>query len=153
MLLAIAFAIVASMQDPLNSLPGYLLRRASTASIAELNQKLAVLKLRHADVSLLLLIGANPGITQSEAGRILDIQRANMVPFIARLEAQGLVRRQQVDGRSQGLSLTDMGEDVVRRARGVIDEHEKLLLKKVPSEMRPFVVPILLSLWNGTGDA
>lgn len=141
------------MQDPLTSLPGYLLRRASTASLAELNQKLAVLKLRHSDASLLLLIGSNPGITQSEAGRILDIQRANMVPFIARLEAQGLVRRQQVDGRSQGLSLTSMGEDVMLRARGLIEEYERQLLNKVPSDMRPFVVPILLSLWNGAGDA
>lgn len=141
------------MQDPLTSLPGYLLRRASTASLAELNQKLAVLTLRHSDASLLLLIGSNPGITQSEAGRILDIQRANMVPFIARLEAQGLVRRQQVDGRSQGLSLTSMGEDVMLRARGLIEEYEEQLLNKVPSDMRPFVVPILLSLWNGAGDA
>ncbi len=141
------------MQDPLTSLPGYLLRRASTASLAELNQKLAVLKLRHSDASLLLLIGANPGITQSEAGRTLDIQRANMVPFIARLEAQGLVRRQQVDGRSQGLSLTSVGEDVMLRARGLIEEYEQQLLKKVPADMRPFVVPILLSLWNGAGDA
>lgn len=141
------------MQDPLTSLPGYLLRRASTASLAELNQKLAVLTLRHSDASLLLLIGSNPGITQSEAGRILDIQRANMVPFIARLEAQGLVRRQQVDGRSQGLSLTSMGEDVMLRARGLIEEYERQLLNKVPSDMRPFVVPILLSLWNGAGDA
>lgn len=141
------------MQDPLTSLPGYLLRRASTASLAELNQKLAGLKLRHSDASLLLLIGSNPGITQSEAGRMLDIQRANMVPFIARLETQGFVRRQQVDGRSQGLSLTSMGEDVMLRARNLIEDYEEQLLKRVPSDMRPFVVPILLSLWGGTGDA
>lgn len=151
--MAIAFAIVAAMHDPLTSLPGYLLRRASTASLTELNQKLAVLKLRHSDASLLLLIGSNPGITQSEAGRILDIQRANMVPFIARLEAQELVRRQQVDGRSQGLSLTSVGEDVMLSARNLIEEYERQLLQKVPSDMRPFVVPILLSLWNGAGDA
>ncbi len=74
--------------DPLAKLSGYVLRRASTAAIAELNERLVPLELRHADVAMLMLIESSPGITQSHAGRVLDIQRANMVPFVARLEAR-----------------------------------------------------------------
>jgi DNA-binding MarR family transcriptional regulator len=136
------------MKDPLLSLPGYLLRRASAASLAELNQRLAGLQLRHTDVSLLLLIEANPGITQSDAGRILDVQRANMVPFIARLEAQNLISRRQVDGRSQGLSLTSDGEELTNKARVVIEAYEAELLGRVPAELREHLVPILLALWQ-----
>jgi DNA-binding MarR family transcriptional regulator len=136
------------MKDPLLSLPGYLLRRASAASLAELNGRLAGLQLRHTDVSLLLLIAANPGITQSDAGRILDVQRANMVPFIARLEAQNLISRRQVDGRSQGLSLTSDGEELTNKARVVIEAYEAELLGRVPAELREHLVPILLALWQ-----
>ncbi len=97
------------MKDPLLDLPGYVLRRASAAALAALNERLAPLELRHADVALLMLIEASPGLTQSHAGRILDIQRANMVPFVGRLEGRGIIERRQVDGRSQALDLTGSG--------------------------------------------
>lgn len=136
------------MIDPLSSIPGYLLRRASSASLAALNQQLAPHNLRHSDASLLLLIGANPGMTQSAAGRIVDIQRANMVPIIARFESQNMVVRRKVDGRSQGLSLTAHGEGVLKDVRHVIEAYEADLMAKVAPEMQPFVVPILRSLWQ-----
>ena len=73
------------MKDPLITLCGYLLQRAASGALAELNQRLAPLGLRHAGVAMLMLVETHPGISQSHAGRILDIQRANMVPFVARL--------------------------------------------------------------------
>jgi DNA-binding MarR family transcriptional regulator len=139
------------MNNPLSLLPGYLLRRASSASLAELNQRLLSLNLNHAGASLLLLIAENPGITQSEAGRILGIQRANMVPFIARLEKLELIIRQQADGRSQGLSLSKKGEKVMRQARVVIEGYEQQLLHRVPAELQSYVVPILRALWTDNG--
>ncbi|MBS0397160.1 MAG: MarR family transcriptional regulator, partial [Proteobacteria bacterium] len=54
-------------------LPGYVLKRASTAAMAELNRKLASLHLRHAEVAFLMLLATTPGITQSAAGRLIDI--------------------------------------------------------------------------------
>lgn len=139
------------MDDPLSSLPGYLLRRASTAALAELNQRLADMEINHADASLLILIGRNPGITQSGAGRLLGIKRANMVPLIARNEGRGWLRRTQVDGRSQGLSLSAEGEAIMRRARAVIDAFEERLMGRVPPQLRPHVVPILSHLWGERG--
>ena len=139
------------MDDPLSSLPGYLLRRASTAALTDLNQSLADIDINHADASLLILIGQHPGITQSGAGRVLGIKRANMVPLIARNEARGWLLRTQVDGRSQGLSLSVDGEAVTRRARAVIDAFEARLIERVPPDLRPHVVPILSHLWGKRG--
>jgi DNA-binding MarR family transcriptional regulator len=136
------------MKDPLLKLCGYVLRRASAAAVAELNQRLAPLHVRHADVAMLMLIESRPGITQSQAGRVLDIQRANMVPFIARLERRGVIRRQQVDGRSQALALTSRGRMLLVRARRVVDAHEAALLERVPAQLRPMVLPVLTALWN-----
>ena len=136
------------MKDPLAKLCGYLLQRASAAALADLNLRLAPLGLRHAGVAMLMLIEARPGITQSQAGRILDIQRANMVPFVARLEALGVIRRKRVDGRSQALGLTSRGRVLLERARRVVQAHEGVLLGRVPEELRPVVLPVLMALWS-----
>jgi DNA-binding MarR family transcriptional regulator len=137
------------MKDPLTNLPGYVLRRASAAALAELNELLEPLKLRHADVAFLLLIEATPGISQSDAGRILEIQRANMVPFVSRLERRGLLERTKVDGRSQALRLTAAGRAMLAKARRIIGSFETSLMNRVPEKMRPMVLPILMALWKG----
>ena len=136
------------MKDPLVSLAGYVLRRASALALAELNQRLAPLSLRHADVAMLMLIESSPGITQSHAGRVLDIQRANMAPFVARLEGRGVIERRRVDRRSQALALTRRGRALLGRARRVVAAHEATLLKRVPVKLRPMVLPILMALWD-----
>jgi DNA-binding MarR family transcriptional regulator len=136
------------MKDPLLNLCGYVLRRASLSALAELNDGLAPLKLRHADVAMLMLVQSSPGITQSQAGRILDIERANMVPFVARLEKRGVLERQRLDGRSQALGLTSRGRTLLERAHRVVDAHEALLLRRVPAKLRPMVLPVLLALWQ-----
>jgi DNA-binding MarR family transcriptional regulator len=138
------------LNDALAELPGYVLRRASTAALADLNQRLEPLKLRHAEVAFLLLIGSSPGISQSEAGRILDIQRANMAPFVARLRRRRLVDRTKVDGRSQALRLTSGGRTLLAKARRIVGCFEASLMKRVPERMRPMVLPILMALWKGT---
>jgi hypothetical protein len=53
------------MRDPLPSYPGYALRRAANATAAELAGRLATLFLRQSDVSVLILVGENPGVTAS----------------------------------------------------------------------------------------
>ena len=141
------------MKDPLVTLCGYLLQRAASSALAGLNQRLAPLGLRHAGVALLMLLEARPGITQSQAGRILDIQRANMVPFVARLEGLGVLRRRQVDGRSQALELTSRGRLLLERARRVVAAHEAELLERVPEKLRPMVRPVLMALWQAEAEA
>lgn len=136
------------MKDPLVRLPGYVLRRASAATVAELNQRLQSLDLRHAEAACLLLIDASPGLTQSQIGRLLEIQRSNMVPFVLRLEGRGLIRREKVDGRSQGLILTPSGRSVLAKARKVVEAYESALIRRVPVELRAVVLPILMALWN-----
>lgn len=138
-------------QDPLVRLPGYLLRRASAALLADLNERLAPLKLRHADAAFLLLLQSTPGMSQSDAGRLLDIQRANMVPLVARLEKRGLIDRKRADGRSHALSLSAAGRALARKVGGVVDEVEGALLERVPADLRPMVMPVLLALWGRGG--
>lgn len=141
------------MNDPLANLPGYVLRRASSAALAGLNRRLSALSLRHVDASLLMLLNGQPGITQSEAGRVLDIQRANMVPIVGRLEARGLIDRQRVDGRSQGLYLSAEGEALYTQVMGVIDAYEQTLMEGVPAPLRKQAMAVLHAFWQSAEAA
>lgn len=136
------------MKDPLTGLTGYVLRRAAAAALAELNRRLEPLRLRHAEVAMLMLVAQCPRITQSQAGRVLDIQRANMTPFIGRLERRGVLQRQRVDGRSQRLELTGAGRALLRKASRVVNSHEAALRARVPHRLRAHVLPVLLALWS-----
>lgn len=137
-----------AMRDPLPGFPGYALRRAANATAAELAGRLAALDLRQSDVSALILIGENPGVTASAIGRALDIQRANMVPLLKRLEDAGLIGREPIDGKSQGLELTAVGREKLARARAVVEQFEADLLQRIPPEHRPHLLPALEALWR-----
>lgn len=136
------------MIDPLKSLPGYALRRASVSILAELSKKLIPLELRFTDISVLKLIEANPGISPSALGRVLDIKRANMTPLAARLEERGLIARVPVNGRSHGLTLTASGKMISDQGQAIMDAHEEEIIARVPAEHRPHLLPALTALWG-----
>ncbi|WP_353200622.1 MarR family transcriptional regulator [Sandarakinorhabdus sp.] len=140
------------MDDPLADLPGYVLRRASIATMGRLHRHISAHDLRATEASLILLIGERAGLTQSEAGRILGIKRANMVPLTARLEARGLVERLQLTGRSQELALTTAGKLMQAEVRASVVRHEAEIMARVPEALRPHVMPILTALWGPERD-
>lgn len=108
----------------LDALFGYQLRRASGVVMADLTDRLAPMGLTVVEATLLGTIQAHPGATQSSIGAALGIQRANMAPLIAKLAARGLIDKTRVDGRSQGLSLTQSGLALVEAAQEAVDAHE-----------------------------
>lgn len=135
------------MPDPLLAYPGYSLRRAAAATMAEFSARLAPLGLRFAESSAMMVIEANAGITASHLGRLLDIKRANMVPLIARLEAGGLLCRVPIDGKSHALELTEAGKAKLAEVRQVIEAFEAGLIARVPEEHRAHLKPALDALW------
>jgi DNA-binding MarR family transcriptional regulator len=135
------------MNDPLRNYPGYALRRASAARLADFGQRLAPLGLTFTEASVLMVIAANPGTMLSAMGRILDIQRANMTPLVARLEARGLIDRALIDGRTHGLTLSPQGNALQHQVADVVAAHESALLALVPEPLRPALLPVLHALW------
>ncbi len=134
--------------DPLENYPGYSLRRASAASMAKLARRFSDLDLRPTEATVLMVIEANPNITQSEIGRMLDIASANMAPLVSRLADRDLLERQPVDGRSHGLTLTKSGTLVTENVKATVAEHEEELLARLPVEERKVFLSILRSLWS-----
>jgi DNA-binding MarR family transcriptional regulator len=138
----------ASIDNPLDVLLGYQLRRASAAILADLTHALEEVALTPTEASVLLLIGYNPGITQSEIGRTLAIQRANMAPIAAMLTERGLLARSQADGRSQGLVLKRAGVALADRVRAIIAAHETKFLPELSDEERLALIGVLRRVWG-----
>lgn len=136
------------MRDPLPQYPGYALRRAAHATAAQLAMRLGEIGLRQVDASLLFLVHANPAVTASALGRQLDIQRANMVPLLKRMEDAGWIDRTPIDGKSQGLALTEAGVAITAQARAIVEAFEAELLARVPAEHRAHLLPALDALWR-----
>ena len=132
--------------DPLRALPGYLLRRAASAMMAELSTRLATIDLRISEASVLLLLGARQAMTSSEIGKTLDIQRANMVPLVARLESAGLITRKPIDRKSQAIVLSAEGEARLGQVREITNAFEKDLMGRIPDADRQHFVPALQAL-------
>lgn len=136
--------------DPLACLPGYVLRRAANAMTAELADQLAIIGLRISEASVLLLIGARADMTSAEIGKILDIQRANMVPLLARLEQAGLIARLPLDRKSQAIMLTQkVGLPRLVQVQAIISAFEAALLARIPAAHRDHLLPALHALWDG----
>jgi DNA-binding MarR family transcriptional regulator len=104
--------------------------------------------LRSTEASLVMLIGANPGVRQSELGRVLDIKRANMSPLIAKLEERDLICRTPIDGRSTGLSLSGAGAVLRGKVQQVVAAHEAALIARVNPALRDSFVEALRMLWT-----
>lgn len=132
--------------DPLGELPGYLLRRAAQAMMAELGNRLSPLGLRISDGTLLLVVGERHDLTSSDIGKMLDIQRANMVPLLNRLESAGLIRREPIDRKSQAIVLTETGLERLADVRAITTTFEADLLGRIPAAHRAHLVPALQAL-------
>ena len=138
----------AAPKDPLELLLGYHVRRLSVLVMSDLSESLAPHRLSAADASILLWIGARPGITQSEVGRSLGILRANMAPLVGALTSRGLITRTRVDGRSQALSLSSSGEALCQTVKTLIKDHEDRMFGSLTKAERQKLAVILARLWQ-----
>lgn len=134
--------------DPLNRFSGYALRRASNVTLADLAPRLAVLGLRVAEASVLVVIAANPGITQADVGRLLGMTATHLAPRVASLDQAGHLLRRPLGRRAQGLSLTPQGQALAQAVTQAMHEHEKALLERVPAHLLPALKEALHYLWK-----
>ena len=130
------------------SQPGYLLRRAASVMMAEFASRFAPLDLKISEVTVLLAAASGKDLTSSDIGNAIDIKRANMPKLLDRLEEQGLIRREPLDGRSMAIRVTDKGEERLRPARKVIAQFEADLVAAVPARHRAHLLPALEALRN-----
>src|SRR5919204_3382558 len=92
----------------LPDLLGYRLRLAQQALFRDFAERVG--ELSPGRVGILLLIEANPGVTQSRLAKAVSLDRSTLVGVLHALQDRGLIeRRRGEDRRTNGLWLTPQG--------------------------------------------
>lgn len=112
--------------DVLTGHLGYVLRRAQVWVFQDFIRTLSGADIRPAQYSVLVVIGANPGLSQAELAEALGIERARLVHMLDRLEKRGWTERlpSPADRRTHALQLTREGQKMLKRAKALAAEHE-----------------------------
>jgi DNA-binding MarR family transcriptional regulator len=131
--------------DVLNGHLGYFIRRLQVWVFQDFIRTLATIDIRPAQYSVLVVIAANPGISQSDLADTLGIERARLVRLLDKLEKRGLTQRldSRTDRRSHALRLTRAGQKVLKRAKMLAGLHEARLVEKLGAEQRRAMLDVL----------
>ena len=129
----------------LNSHLGYFVRRLQVWIFQDFIRRLSSIDISPAQFSVLVVIGANEGLSQAELAATLGIERARLVRMLHLLERRGLTQRlpSAADGRRHALRLTRTGQTELRRAQDLAAEHEATLLPTLGPEKYRLLLEML----------
>lgn len=120
----------------LEAVLGFHIRLAHGAVYRQFNETFGTLGLTQKQTSVLWLVGDQPGLSQIDIARRLQIDRATMMVITNSLAKRGLMERHasSADRRRQTLHLTPSGAATLSRAQVAIAEHEAWLRSRFTSQ-------------------
>ncbi len=128
--------------DLLPGLIGYQLRLAQLAVFGDFAAELKEFDISPGRFGVLVLVAANPGMTQSLLASATQLDRSTMVAVIDQLESRDLVERRAspTDRRSNALVLTAEGEKLLKQLKRRIKQHEaRIAAAMTPAESATLV--------------
>lgn len=129
----------------LSGLLGYRLRVAQQAVFRDFARSIP--EASPGRVGILLLIDANPGVTQSRLAQAVGIDRSTMVGVLHALQGRGLIeRRRGEDRRTNGLWLTRNGRTLVASLKQRIRIHERRVASRLSAAERAQLLAMLEKL-------
>ena len=129
----------------LSGLLGYRLRVAQQAVFRDFARSIP--ETSPGRVGILLLIDANPGVTQSRLAQAVGIDRSTMVGVLHALQARELIeRRRGEDRRTNGLWLTKGGRTLVAGLKQRIRLHERRVAARLDPSERAQLLELLAKL-------
>jgi len=135
---------------PLRNWVGFHLRMAQAASFQAFARRTQDVYLRPGRFATLMLIGRNPGISQTALSRANGRDKSTLTPVLADLERRGLIRRMRTsdDRRTYQLSLTPAGEKMLRQLLKYARQHDRNLDRVIGAKDRARFLAILRKIIN-----
>lgn len=102
---------------------GYYINRAFCSLVRLLNKELKEnnLNIQHSEFTILKVLDALQGASQSQLADILGKERAGIGRSVATLEKKGYVKRDALNGSTNIVTLTERGEEAIPVINGIID--------------------------------
>jgi DNA-binding MarR family transcriptional regulator len=114
---------------PLENWIGFHLRLAQSASFQAFTRQARGVDLSPGRFATLLIIGRNPGISQTALSRANARDKSSLTPVLENLERRRLIRRVRPkdDRRSYQLLLTPAGERLLQELTACAEQHDRNL--------------------------
>ena len=122
----------------LNDYLGFRLRRVHQQLSRGFSERATQYGLRTGAFSALAIIEANPGISQTEMARIIDVDASIAVALIDSLKKRGYIRRKRdtEDKRRYSIELTEQGVEMLDSVFAIVQEIEDQALHSLtPTEL------------------
>ncbi|HYG84676.1 MAG TPA: MarR family transcriptional regulator [Azospirillum sp.] len=130
---------------PLPELVGYNLRKAQVAVFQSFQNAVSPHDITPGQFGVLIMIHENEGLSQSDLGAAVGIDRSTMVAVIDRLESRGLVIRAPSpnDRRSYALKLSPQGEALLGELVPRIKAHDQAMMKDLSKQEQAQLIELL----------
>ncbi len=137
-------------QGRLLGLVGYNCRRAYIPILGLFLERLAPLKLRPVDYSVLVLLASNRQVTQKRLSLALNISPPNLAVLLDKLQARELITRvtNPSDRRSQMLHLTASGQALVEQAEVIVGQLEQDATAALSDDERQLLMKLLQRMFD-----
>lgn len=131
--------------DILAGLVGYQLHRAEIDSYRQFIKLSGKLRITPKQFSALVLVGANPDLSQTDLRKLLGMDRATTAVLIDALENRDLLARQRstLDRRRHQLRLTQHGKGVLKSMKLRARNHDEQLTSMLTTQERKVLASLL----------
>lgn len=111
----------------LTDLLGYHVRLAQVSVFRDFGGSLRDYDILPTQFGTLVIIGANPGIKQTDLAWAIQLDRSTIVPLLDRLEKNGWVTRERLpsDRRTNALGLTETGTALLDKLTPLVLAHDQ----------------------------
>ena len=139
----------------LPQLIGFNLRCAQVAVFQHFNRTAGSAEISPPQFGALILIEANPGISQSAIASALRFDRSTLVQIIDRMEERGFVVREVSahDRRSHALKLTPEGAAALAELKQQINAHEDHMTRMLSAAEKSQLIDLLARLHQTPPDS
>lgn len=129
----------------LTELLGYHVRLAQVSIFRDFAASLREYDILPTQFGTLVIIGANPGIKQTDLAHAIQLDRSTIVPLLDRLEKEGWVTRERLpsDRRTNALKLTPAGEGFLAKLTPLVRNHDKRIQDMLDKNEKNQLISIL----------
>lgn len=102
------------------------------------DEELKKVGLKRGHLYFILFVGRYPGCTQKDFTSLLGVDAGHSARYVAQLVKEGFIeqRRNESDGRSRTLYLTQRGVEAFERSRQILDEWDALAMAGLSEDER-----------------
>ncbi|OGT70186.1 MAG: hypothetical protein A3I78_05565 [Gammaproteobacteria bacterium RIFCSPLOWO2_02_FULL_56_15] len=132
--------------DILPKLVGYHLRMAQLSSYRDFSTRVGKpTGTTPAQLAMLLLVEANPGISQTHLGEAMTMDRASTMSIIDKLEKRNWLSRNKSleDRRKHALQVSPRGRIMLRKLRAGMMRHEAGITGRLDAREKQLLIELL----------